>query len=263
MYGPGKVKASVRVELDFDRRQRKNRIVSPLPDKVHGVVQSTQNTEEAYKGPAGITGGIPGTTTNIPGYVVNTGQLPGPAEYERTDNVTNYDNTTHESEEVESQGKVRRITATVLIDGKLNQKDLDTWRNAVGTAIGTNEERGDRLSIMSMPFDTSVADAYAARLAEERKRRLIVGLGSFVILLLAVSALLVLWMRRRKQAMSQGIRLGSEAEQTPSLRELLENPDLMTAQGELSVLEEQLRNYAINNPEEFANLIKSWVVDDV
>ena len=78
-----------------------------------------------------------------------------------------------------------------------------------------------------------------------------------------VSALLVLWMRRRKQAMSQGIRLGSEAEQTPSLRELLENPDLMTAQGELSVLEEQLRNYAINNPEEFANLIKSWVVDDV
>lgn len=63
--------------------------------------------------------------------------------------------------------------------------------------------------------------------------------------------------------MSQGIRLGSEAEQTPSLRELLENPDLMTAQGELSVLEEQLRNYAINNPEEFANLIKSWVVDDV
>ena len=152
---------------------------------------------------------------------------------------------------------------SVLIDGKLNQKDLDTWRNAVGTAIGTNEERGDRLSIMSMPFDTSVADAYAARLAEERKRRLIVGLGSFVILLLAVSALLVLWMRRRKQAMSQGIRLGSEAEQTPSLRELLENPDLMTAQGELSVLEEQLRNYAINNPEEFANLIKSWVVDDV
>lgn len=263
VYGPGKVKAAVRVELDFDRRQRKNRIVSPLPDKVHGVVQSTQNTEEAYKGPAGITGGIPGTTTNIPGYVVNTGQLPGPAEYERTDNVTNYDNTTHESEEVESQGKVRRITATVLIDGKLNQKDLDTWRNAVGTAIGTNEERGDRLSIMSMPFDTSVADAYAARLAEERKRRLIVGLGSFMILLLAVSVLLVLWMRRRKQAMSQGIRLGSEAEQTPSLRELLENPDLMTAQGELSVLEEQLRNYAINNPEEFANLIKSWVVDDV
>ena len=117
VYGPGKVKAAVRVELDFDRRQRKNRIVSPLPDKVHGVVQSTQNTEEAYKGPAGITGGIPGTTTNIPGYVVNTGQLPGPAEYERTDNVTNYDNTTHESEEVESQGKVKRITATVLIDG--------------------------------------------------------------------------------------------------------------------------------------------------
>jgi flagellar M-ring protein FliF len=49
----------------------------------------------------------------------------------------------------------------------------------------------------------------------------------------------------------------------PSLRELLENPDLMTAQGELSVLEEQLRSYALNNPEELANLIKNWVIEDV
>ena len=264
VYGPGRVKAAVRVELDFDKRQRKNRVVSPLPEKVHGVVQSTQNTEEAYKGPAGMTGGVPGTTTNIPGYAVNTGQGAGPAEYERTDNVTNYDNTTHESEEIESQGKVKRITATVLIDGKLSQKDLDTWRGAVATVIGTIDERGDKLSIMAMPFDTSVADAYAAQLASERQQRLITGIASFVILIITVLALLFVWLRRRRQlALLNSQKPESEPEQSPSLRELLENPELVTSQGELSILEEQLRNYARNNPEELANLIKNWVVDDI
>lgn len=262
VYGPGKVKAAVRVELDFDKRQKTNRIVTPLPDKPYGVIQSSQNTEESYTGPAGVTGGVPGTTTNIPGYSVNTGGGSGNATYERTDNVTNYDNTTLESQEIEAQGKVKRLTATVLIDGRLGQEELDGWRTAVSTAIGADEMRGDKLSVMSMPFDTSIADAYAARLAEERRRRLIAGVSSFVIILLAVASALVVWLRRRKAALQEG-RMAREAEQAPSLRELLENPDLMTSQGELSVLEEQLRNYARNNPEELANLIKNWVVEDL
>jgi flagellar M-ring protein FliF len=263
VYGPGRIKAAVRVELDFDRRQASRRTVYTLPDKIHGPVQSAQNTEESYTGPAGITGGIPGTTTNIPGYVVNTGTGNGPAQYDRTDNVTNYDNSTHESSEIETQGKIKRLTATVLIDGSLEQEEVDNWRGAVATAIGADDTRGDRISIMALPFDTSLADAYAARAAAERRQRLIVGISSFLILLIAVVAFLVLWLRKRRAAaMRQGAQ-GADADTAPSLRELLENPDLMTSQGELSVLEEQLRNYAMNNPEELANLIKNWVVDDV
>jgi flagellar M-ring protein FliF len=263
VYGPGKVKAAVRVELDFDRRTSARRTVYTLPDKIHGPVQSEQNTEESYTGPAGITGGIPGTTTNIPGYVVNSGAGAGEAQYDRTDNVTNYDNSTHESSEVETQGKIKRLTATVLIDGTLEQPELDLWRGAVATAIGADDNRGDRISIMAMPFDTSVADAYAARIAAERRQKMIVGISAFLLLLIAVTALLAMWLsRRRRLAMLQGSQ-SADMDTAPSLRELLENPDLMTAQGELSVLEEQLRNYAMNNPEELANLIKNWVVDDV
>lgn len=262
VYGRGKVKAAVRVELDFDKRQKNSRIVQPLPDRQSGVIQSTQNTEEAYTGPAGISGGIPGTTTNIPGYAVNTGAGPGNASYERTDNVTNYDNTTLESQEVESQGKVKRLTATVLIDGRLNQRQIDSWREAVATAIGADDARGDRLSIMAMPFDNSEEIERERRLAEERRRRMVIGISSFILLLIAVAALLVVWLRRRRQALREG-RVAGEADQTPSLRELLENPDLMTSQGELAVLEEQMRNYAMNNPEELANLIKNWVVEDL
>jgi flagellar M-ring protein FliF len=177
--------------------------------------------------------------------------------------VTNYDNSTHESTEIEMQGKIKRLTATVLIDGSLEQAELDNWRGAVSTAIGADDNRGDRISIMSMPFDTSLADAYAARYAAERRQRLVVGISAFMILLIAVIALLALWLRRRRNALMLQEIQGHDMDTAPSLRELLENPDLMTSQGELSVLEEQLRNYAINNPEELANLIKNWVVDDV
>lgn len=261
VFGPGKVKAAVRVELDFNRKQSRQRTVSPLEGRIHGTVQSTQNTEESYSGPAGIAGGPPGTTTNIPGYPVNTGQYSGPAQYDRTDSVTNYDNSTHEVEEIESQGKIKRMTATVLIDANLEQEQLDQWRGAVSTAIGLDVARGDQLSIVSMPFDTTLADQYAARLEAERRRKLIIALSTLLILLIVIAVLVVMYIRKRRRLAAMAASVLRE-EGAPSLKELLENPDLMTSQGELAVLEEQMRNYAMNNPEEFANLIKNWVVDE-
>jgi flagellar M-ring protein FliF len=263
VHGPSKVVAAVTLEMDFDKKEYASRTVLTLPGKGFGPIQSVQNTEENYEGPAGITGGIPGTTTNIPGYAVNTGEGQGNAEYGRTENVTNYDNSTQESREVVTPGRVKRMSATVFIDGKLSQRELDNYRNAVATTILLDEERGDRLTVMAVPFDTSVADALAARLAAERKNRMIIGAGSFAVLLLTVVGALVYWLHRRRYLASLEMARIADSEQTPSLRELLENPDLMTSQGELSVLEEQLRNYALNNPEELANLIKNWVVDEV
>ena len=264
-FGKGKVVATVKAELDFDRRQATNRVVSPLPDKLHGVVQSDQNVEESYTGPPGQLGGVPGTTTNIPGYDIATGQAGGAAQYDRSEVIRNYDNSTRESQEIESQGKIKRLTATVLIDrDRLSKADLERWHDAVVNAIGADEARGDRLSVIAVPFDHTEEDALKARLAEERKNKMILGISSFAILLLAVIGGLLLWLRRRRQLEAlEAARRAAEVAETHSLRELLENPDLMTSQGELSVLEEQLRNYAINNPEEMANLIKNWVVDDV
>lgn len=38
----------------------------------------------------------------------------------------------------------------------------------------------------------------------------------------------------------------------------MENPDLMAGQSEVVVLEEQLRIYAMKNPEDVAAVIKNW-----
>ena len=263
VYGPGRAKVAVRVQLDFDKRSNNQRTYIPLPDTRAGVIRSTQNTEESFTGPANFPGGVPGTTTNIPGYVANTGQGSGNAEYNRADTITNYDITTHESQQVETPGKVKRLSASVIIDGNLSADVVAKWKDTVANAIGFDEARGDRLTVVGMPFDTSVEDAMLARLDVEKQRQLImVGVSALFLVILA-GALLFIWLRRRRAAaLLREKQSPAGADQVPSLRELLDNPDLMTSQGELSVLEEQLRNYAMNNPEEMANLIKNWIVED-
>lgn len=263
VYGPGRAKVAVRVQLDFNQRSNNQKTFIPLADTKTGVVRSIQNTEESYIGPGNLPGGAPGTATNIPGYVVNTGQNGGNVEYNRADNVTNFDITTHESQEVETPGRVKRLSASVIIDGELNAEEIEKWKAAIADAIGFEPERGDRLTVVGMPFDTSLEDARLARLAAERQRQLIMAGVGFLFLLLFAGLALFLWLRRRRALAVLAARPNQDLDQVPSLRELLSNPDMMTSQGELSVLEEQLRSYALSNPEEMASLIKNWIVDDV
>ncbi|EHM09588.1 flagellar basal-body M-ring protein/flagellar hook-basal body protein FliF [Thermanaerovibrio velox DSM 12556] len=261
VFGPGKAVVRVRVELDFDKKSSTRREFIPGPDG-KGVVRSQQNTEESYVGPGTPPGGAPGTTTNIPGYVVNQNQT-GNVEYNKTDTVTNYDITTQESQTVATPGSVKRLSASVIVDGELDDAKAQGLRQTVAAAIGLDESRGDRLVIQAMKFDTTLADQMMAQLEAERRQRLI-GAALVGLLVLAVAAGAgFLWYKRRRLAALARLVPQEGGERAPSLKELLENPELMTAQGELAILEEQLRLYASNNPEEVANLIKNWLAEDI
>ncbi|MBQ4418484.1 MAG: flagellar M-ring protein FliF, partial [Synergistaceae bacterium] len=54
----------------------------------------------------------------------------------------------------------------------------------------------------------------------------------------------------------------AEGRKVPTIQEMLTSPDLLAFQGELAVLEEQLKAYARNNPEEVANLVTEWLAAD-
>ena len=53
-----------------------------------------------------------------------------------------------------------------------------------------------------------------------------------------------------------------EGKHVPTIQEMLTSPDLLAFQGELAVLEEQLKVYARNNPGEVANLVNEWLSSD-
>ena len=234
VFGPGKAVVRVRVELDFDKRRSAQKEFIP-GDTGKGVVRSQQNMEENYKGPGGVPGAPPGTTTNIPGYVVSA-QGQGNSEYNKGETVTNYDITTRESEQV------------------------DGLKDAVAAAIGLDTQRGDRLVIQPMQFSTSFVDGMLAQLQAEQRQQLLLTLLALALLLLALALFGVWWMRRRKRLAKMAQQM--EGEKMPSLKEIMEHPELVGGQSEVVVLEEQLRIYAMKNPEDVAAVLKNWLSED-
>ncbi len=194
--------------------------------------------------------------------MVNTG-TGGNVEYNRTDTVTNFDITTQESQQVATPGAIRRLSASVLVDGTLNAQQTQSLKDSVAAAIGFNQLRGDQLVIQGMKFDTTLADQLLAQMEAEQRQKVILALVGAALLLLIMGAGIFLWIRRRRLAALRRLVPKEEGDQVPSLKDLLEHPELMTSQGELAILEEQLRVYATNNPEEVANLIKNWLAEDL
>ena len=204
-------------------------------------------------------GSNPGTTTNIPGYAINTQNVN--SEYNKGTSTTNYEITTRKSDEVVTPGGVRRLTASVLVDGDLDEDGLVELREVVSSVIGYSEARGDSLVVKAMKFSTAFADALVEELRRERLTRMIAGSVIALVMLLLAAAAVVWWLRRRRARMAV-VAGQEEGKHVPTIQEMLTSPDLLAFQGELAVLEEQLKVYARNNPGEVANLVNEWLSSD-
>ena len=259
VFGPGKVVVRIKVDLDFDRRTSSSKEYIP-GETGKGVIRSQQNMEETYTGTGGPIGGAPGTTTNIPGYAIAQHHGAG-SEYSKTETTNNYEITTRETQQVITPGAIRRLSASVLVDGELEPERLTELRALVAPAIGVNSDRGDELVIQSMKFSTTFADSLAEQLRAQQRMQLIAGLVVAAVILLAAALAGALWMRRRRIRRA-ALPAPVEKERIPTIQELLSSPDLLEAQGELAVLEEQLRAYARSKPEEIANLTQDWLADE-
>jgi len=259
VFGPGRVVVRIKVDIDFDRRTSSSKEFIP-GETGRGVLRSQQNMEETYTGTGGPIGGPPGTTTNIPGYAV--AQQQGTAsEYNKTETTNNYEITTRETQQVVTPGTIRRLSASVLVDGDLEQDRLTELRALVAPALGVDAARGDQLVIQSMKFSTTFADSLAEQLQAQQRMQLIIALVAAAVILLLAALAGVLWMKRRRSRKAM-LPPPEERKRIPSIQELLSSPELLEAQGELAVLEEQLRAYARSKPEEIANLTQDWLADE-
>ncbi len=259
VFGPGRVVVRIKVDIDFDRRTSSSKEFIP-GETGRGVLRSQQNMEETYTGTGGPIGGPPGTTTNIPGYAV--AQQQGTAsEYNKTETTNNYEITTRETQQVVTPGTIRRLSASVLVDGDLEQDRLTELRALVAPALGVDAARGDQLVIQSMKFSTTFADSLAEQLQAQQRMQLIIALVAAAVILLLAALAGVLWMKRRRSRKAM-LPPAEERKRIPSIQELLSSPELLEAQGELAVLEEQLRAYARSKPEEIANLTQDWLADE-
>ena len=259
IFGLGNVVVRVKVDLDFDQEDIRLREIFPNTITNQGYIRSTNRMEESYTGVGAQPGGPPGTETNIPGYGVSTGTTD--SQYDKSDATTNYDFTTRESNKSVTPGTTKRLSASVLVNAELSDEQLARLRSLASSAIGFVAERGDTLDVNAMKFSTAQADAMEEELRRERMLRIAV--GAFVALFVLIAVLLTgLWWMRRRKARAAMEAIQKESKHVPTIQEMLTSPDLLAFQGEMAVLEEQLKAYARSNPSEVANLVNEWISSD-
>ena len=139
VLGPGKSKVKVAVEMDFDRAEK----TIEKYDPESRVIRSEERDDENVK--------------NAP---------TGDAQKEKT--LTNYEIDKTIEHVIAEVGAIKRVTASVAIDGKYEQpagtngkpaytartqQELQTFEEMVKNAIGFDLARGDQISVVSTQFD--------------------------------------------------------------------------------------------------------------
>jgi len=275
--GVGNVRASV--TLDYQAAASEETEETYDPEQT--VTLSMQRTEQTA-GPQAIAVGVPGTASNAP----NAQLLPvypqqnTPPQSAKSESGT-YGASKKVRHTVESPGRVRRLTAAIVVNDRLVQaaakgkaalwqsRSADELRNLTTlaqAAVGFDSGRGDMLTVEDLAFDENRAESQGSLLS----RALLVAESSPVLvkytaLLLGMLAVMAFGVRpalRRVTIASiktpheahKEIATGTQAAMAPPTS-LPADPERIRTQEILEQVTEQLKK----EPAQSSRLLQSWI----
>ncbi|MEC9488395.1 MAG: flagellar basal-body MS-ring/collar protein FliF [Halanaerobium sp.] len=270
VLGPKNVVVNVRAELNMDQREVTSTTYEPVVDD-QGIVKNEEVTEEQYTGNPGSTPqGVPGTESNVPTY---QGTETGGGDYQREERITNYEINKKIENHIYAPGEIEKLSVAVVVNKELNEDQQNQIFDMVSAAVGYDPDRGDSLSISQMSFDTSleremVSAQQELQAADFRRNLLYIGLGIAGLILLYFIA-------RRFTAGFAGIPAEqgsagargqvfdmmadeSAEEQAAALDDLKPS----AADKLRQELKTEIKEIITEKPDEVANLLKAWLLDD-
>jgi len=264
VLGPNKAAARVNVELSFDQRTVDRQVFEPVVDD-KGIVRSSQELNENFKGTSPTPGGVPGTTSNIPGYVTNG--TSGQSNYEKKEVTRNYEINETKEKVVATPGSVKRLTVAVLVDASINKAQQDSIGKTVASAIGINVTRGDTVSVESISFNTELFDKQRKEEQDyenEQKQALWLKIGLAVLAVLAIIYLIRMLTRRRQSKDDLEAVDTTEIAAGFEERQAINTGDVeLTAQEKArNTQRQEIEKLAKSNPEDVAQLIKIWLSEE-
>ncbi|WP_324670366.1 flagellar basal-body MS-ring/collar protein FliF [Geochorda subterranea] len=259
VWGPGRVVVRVTADLSFDQQEERHEIFSPVVNGRSGIVRSEQRTEERFTGEgASVPAGVPGVTSNIPGYVEPAG-AGGSSQMERLDSVTNYEINRVERRIVMAPGRIQRLSVAVWVDGQLDVLQRQRTEQLVAAAMGLEPSRGDQVTVEGMPFARAEGpSALEAQLLAARGPAAVRGVAWWLAALaLAVGA--AWWVSRRMRAARRRVDVVIPA--TPVAEEAVQEAPSQAEQARRR-LRQEIEALARERPEEFVQLLRSWLVEE-
>ena len=256
------VKVSVNSELDFDALQRK----SITYDEKKKVIVSSHDTETWNGGSStGLsTSPVDEAAKNTTPKTAKDGNIVS------KDSTKNYENSKTEDNLVKAPGGIKKITTSVVLDGNLDQATKTSVNNLVAKAIGYSEARGDSISVEGLYFNSeskkaaekALLDIENADKAVAKKAlytRIAYGVGA--VLLFTILVLVIRRSKKKTEEVPEGIDMIIEDNIAPKKQEVFE-PIKFDGKSKKVHMEDEVKKYAVEKPEQVADIIKSWLTDD-
>lgn len=271
-YGPGNVSPSVSVEIDFRHIHNESENYEPVVDD-QGIEKRVEEHREKSSGGSETEGGVPGTTSNIPGYLGISSNEGTTTDKSKYDLLVDYLVNKKVSVEELPPGTIIKRSAAVAIS-------TDTWDDAtkrsveslIASAIGADTGKGDAIMAQAFQFSDISQTAVAQQYAAQRGSRNISRIAGWILAILMV-AILALVLRSlvqtslpREAFAVAGIQSdhGAEAmEVKPSEAEefALKSLDELAATSQARMRKE-INRMIDTKPEQVATLLRSWMLED-
>ncbi|MGB6178051.1 flagellar basal-body MS-ring/collar protein FliF [Carnobacterium sp.] len=285
IFGEENVNVAVSADLNFDSVQKERVTYSDEP-----VLRS--ETVSASGGTIDVAGGT--GTDNVVNEIVE-GEGGASSSYDRT---ANYELDTETTSTAQAPGSLNQLSTSIILNKTLSKAEEDQVLEIVKMTIGFVEERNDQLTVQGMEFANNdeeiIPETPQEIIGNTIKETLLRdwpylagGLGILLLLIILLTVVLRKSKNRNDDELDfeepeedktddtlaselDAIRLQKlkDKQEKLSKRERMEKNDREAAElteelnQAMSVKEKAAREYAKENPEASADLIKIWMKDE-
>lgn len=258
ILGPSKAIVRASVDLDLTQLKTSKEIFSPVVEE-GGIVKKEQRTKESYEG-QGIPGGVPGVSSNIPGYEAITGTS-SLSSYNKQQINIEYEVNRQVQEILEKPGKIKRISIAVVVDKNLTPQEQNAIRELALAAGGIDSKRGDILTVQGIPFDRSYYEKEASIMTEEAEKQRRQELIRLVLIIIGLLlGLLILW--NIVKSVIKPSRKIEEILPEEVPQPMLETVSIPPEEQRRREIAEQVMQLAKRDPQSFVKLLRSWMREE-
>ena len=254
------VKVSVNSELDFDAIKRDTVTYKP------GTIVSS-NDVETWNG--GTSTGL--STSPVDAAMQNTSPTTTKdGTIVNKQGTKNYENSKTQENLVKAPGGIKKITASIVLDGNLDQATRTSVNNLVSQAIGFSGARGDAISIEGLNFNADSKKAAEQALLDIEKANKAaadkvlytrIAYGVLAVLLFIIMLIVLRKSKNKTEVNPGGIDMTIGDNIVPKQQETFAPIEFETSDKK-SNMEKQVKEYAAQKPEQVAEIIKSWLTED-
>jgi flagellar M-ring protein FliF len=263
VYGEDHVRVSVNCTVDIDKKVSELLTYYPSEDGNNSGVTSKETLDWESIGDGTDAEGVVGTESNseVPVYPYTSDNEEG-SYY--TDSRTYEYLVSQLTEQVQKDaGEVTDTNVSVVIDsGSLTNTEIQRLKELVAVTAGiSTDDRDERVAVM----DTKFAESTTGQVAQTAMAQLLslgpvlyIIIGAALLLLIILVVVVLMMKSRKKKRAAQAELLEPEGEEEIEWNEETISLDEMVETKE-QVLKGQIREFASQNPEIAASLIKNWL----